>query len=195
MISGVVDFISVESHMLVEAEIWTVARTDKGNAVLVRPMGSERAVPIFIGQLEAQSILIGLGNVPMPRPLTHDLMISVFEKAGLTMEKVEITDLKQQTFYAQIILKQGLKRLSLDARPSDALGMAARIKCPVLIAESVVEEAGIAVNLISEGESDAEFPSAKEIEKNQLMTQLEKAVEEEDYEEAARLRDRIKGLS
>ena len=195
MISGVVDFISVESHMLVEAEIWTVARTDKGNAVLVRPMGSERAVPIFIGQLEAQSILIGLGNVPMPRPLTHDLMISVFEKAGLTMEKVEITDLKQQTFYAQIILKQGLKRLSIDARPSDALGMAARIKCPVLIAESVVEEAGIAVNLISEGESDAEFPSAKEIEKNQLMTQLEKAVEEEDYEEAARLRDRIKGLS
>lgn len=181
--------------MLVEAEIWTVARTDKGNAVLVRPMGSERAVPIFIGQLEAQSILIGLGNVPMPRPLTHDLMISVFEKAGLTMEKVEITDLKQQTFYAQIILKQGLKRLSIDARPSDALGMAARIKCPVLIAESVVEEAGIAVNLISEGESDAEFPSAKEIEKNQLMTQLEKAVEEEDYEEAARLRDRIKGLS
>ena len=61
--------------MLVEAEIWTIARTDQGNAVLVRPIGSESAVPIFIGQLEAQSILIGLGNVPMPRPLTHDLFL------------------------------------------------------------------------------------------------------------------------
>ena len=64
--------------MLVEAEIWTIARTDQGNAVLVRPIGSESAVPIFIGQLEAQSILIGLGNVPMPRPLTHDLFITLF---------------------------------------------------------------------------------------------------------------------
>lgn len=180
--------------MLVEAEIWTVARTDKGNAVLVRPVGSERAVPIFIGQLEAQSILIGLGSVPMPRPLTHDLLIAVLEKANLSIEKVEITDLKQQTFYAQIVLKQGMKRLTVDSRPSDALGLAARVKCPVLISEAVVEEAGIAVNLISEGESEAELPSTQEIEKNQLLTQLEKAVEDEDYEEAARLRDRIRGL-
>jgi bifunctional DNase/RNase len=70
----------MKNIMLVEAEIWTVVRTDKGNAVLVKPIGSERAVPIFIGQLEAQSILIGLGSVPMPRPLSHDLFISVLEK-------------------------------------------------------------------------------------------------------------------
>ena len=64
--------------MLIEAEIWTVARTDQGNAVLVRPIGSDYAVPIFIGQLEAQSIIIGIGNVPMPRPLTHDLFLNVY---------------------------------------------------------------------------------------------------------------------
>jgi bifunctional DNase/RNase len=64
--------------MLVEAEIWTIARTEQGNAVLIRPIGSESAVPIFMGQLEAQSILIGLGSVPMPRPLTHDLFIKIF---------------------------------------------------------------------------------------------------------------------
>ena len=188
----------------VEAEIWTVARTDKGTAVLVKPLGSERAVPIFIGQLEAQSILIGLGNVPMPRPLTHDLVIQMLEKLGVTVERVEITDLRDGTFYGRILMKQGIKKLSIDSRPSDALGLAARLHCPVFIAESVVEEAGIAVNMIQteddqtispfsddEDESDTEPDN----EKDRLLTELQQAVEAENYEEAARLRDRINELS
>ncbi len=188
----------------VEAEIWTVARTDKGNAVLVKPLGSERAVPIFIGQLEAQSILIGLGNVPMPRPLTHDLVIQMLEKLGVTVERVEITDLRDGTFYGRILMKQGIKKISIDSRPSDALGVAARLHCPVFIAESVVEEAGIAVNMIQteddqtispfsddEDESDTEPDN----EKDRLLTELQQAVEAENYEEAARLRDRINELS
>jgi len=195
--------------MLVEAEIWTVARTDKGNAVLVKPLGSERAVPIFIGQLEAQSILIGLGNVPMPRPLTHDLFISVMEKVNVTVERVEITDLKDGTFYARILLKQGMKKLSIDSRPSDALGIAARLRCPLFIAETVVDEAGVAINLITEeepemqlegeGEAEAEGegesePEEMSDEKAILEEQLQKAIEEENYEEAARIRDRMNEL-
>jgi len=191
--------------MLVEAEIWTVARTDKGNAVLVKPLGSERAVPIFIGQLEAQSILIGLGNVPMPRPLTHDLFISVMEKVNVTVERVEITDLKDGTFYARILLKQGMKKLSIDSRPSDALGIAARLRCPLFIAETVVDEAGVAINLITEeepemqleGEAESEGESEPEEmtdEKAILEEQLQKAIEEENYEEAARIRDRMNEL-
>ncbi|MCA1754625.1 MAG: bifunctional nuclease family protein [Spirochaeta sp.] len=185
-----------------EAEIWTVARTDKGNAVLVKPLGSEQAVPIFIGQLEAQSILIGLGNVPMPRPLTHDLVIQMLEKFGVTMERVEITDLRDGTFYGRILMKQGIKKISIDSRPSDALGLAARLHCPVFIAESVVEEAGIAVNMIQTeddqtvspfGESEDEIES--DTEKERLLTELQQAVEAENYEEAARLRDKINELS
>ena len=80
--------------MLVEAEIWTVARTDQGNAVLVRPLGAELAVPIFIGQLETQSILIGMGNVPMPRPLTHDLFLSLLKELEVELDRIEITSLK-----------------------------------------------------------------------------------------------------
>jgi len=184
----------------VEAEIWTVARTDKGNAVLVKPLGSERAVPIFIGQLEAQSILIGLGNVPMPRPLTHDLVIQMLEKLGVTVERVEITDLRDGTFYGRILMKQGIKKISIDSRPSDALGVAARLHCPVFIAESVVEEAGIAVNMIQTeddqtispfSESDDEADDEADDEKDRLLTELQQAVEAENYEEAARLRDRI----
>lgn len=181
--------------MLIEAEIWTVARTDKGNAVLVKPIGSERAVPIFIGQLEAQSILIGLGNVPMPRPLSHDLFIAVLEKLNVTLDRVDITELRDGTFYARIVLKQGLKKIVIDSRPSDALGITARVHCPLYIAESIVEEAGIAINLITdeEGGSD-EVPDQEELELDRLEDELKKAVDEENYEEAARLRDRIKEL-
>ncbi len=181
----------MKNIMLVEAEIWTVARTDKGNAVLVKPIGSERAVPIFIGQLEAQSILIGLGNVPMPRPLSHDLFITMMEKLNATIERVDITELRDGTFYARIVLKQGLKKIVIDSRPSDALGITARIHSPLYIAEAIVEEAGIAINLITEQDPSVEMPDPAEIEKNRLEEELQKAVDDENYEEAARLRDKI----
>lgn len=188
----------MKSIMLVEAEIWTVARTDKGNAVLVKPVGSDRAVPIFIGQLEAQSILFGLASVPVPRPMTHDLFISVLEKSNISVERVEITDLKDRTFYSRLILKQGLKRIVVDSRPSDSLGIATRVHCPVFIAESIIDEAGVAVNLISEDEvqlqqEDAPAPKV-ESEKSRLERELQQAVDDENYEEAARLRDRLKDL-
>jgi bifunctional DNase/RNase len=181
----------MKNIMLVEAEIWTVARTDKGNAVLVKPIGSERAVPIFIGQLEAQSILIGLGNVPMPRPLSHDLFITMMEKLNATIERVDITELRDGTFYARIVLKQGLKKIVIDSRPSDALGITARIHCPLYIAEAIVEEAGIAINLITEEEPAGDMPDHTEIEKTRLEEELQRAVDEENYEEAARIRDKI----
>ena len=184
----------MKNIMLVEAEIWTVARTDKGNAVLVKPIGSERAVPIFIGQLEAQSILIGLGNVPMPRPLSHDLFITMMEKLNATIERVDITELRDGTFYARIVLKQGLKKIVIDSRPSDALGITARVHSPLYIAEAIVEEAGIPINLITEQEPSIDMPDPAEIEKNRLEEELQKAVEDENYEEAARLRDKINQL-
>src|SRR5512137_854689 len=68
-----------EHEMLVPAEVWTVAKAEQGNAVLVRPLGLDVAVPIFIAPLEAQSIMIGLGSVKMPRPLTHDLFLTTLE--------------------------------------------------------------------------------------------------------------------
>lgn len=185
----------MKNIMLVEAEIWTVARTDKGNAVLVKPIGSERAVPIFIGQLEAQSILIGLGNVPMPRPLSHDLFVTMMEKLNATIDRVDITELKDGTFYARIVLKQGLKKIVVDSRPSDALGITARIHCPLYIAESIVEEAGIAINLITEEDPKVDVPDPSQIERDRLEQELQKAVDDENYEEAARIRDKINELT
>ena len=132
--------------MLVPAEVWTVAKAEhEGNAVLVRPLGLEVAVPIFIAPLEAQSILIGLGNVKMPRPLTHDLFLSVLESLEASINRVEIISLKEGTFYAKLVLDASGSEIAIDARPSDCLALAVRVKCPIYIDESVVDEAGISV--------------------------------------------------
>ncbi len=180
--------------MLVEAEVWTVARTDQGNAVLVRPKEMKVAVPIFIAQLETQSILIGLGKVPMPRPLTHDLLISILQHLGVILERVEITDLKDGTFYAQLAIVFNGREQNIDARPSDAIALAVRIKCPIYIAESVIDEASIPIELINENPAAQESASL-DVEIEKLQAELAKAVEEENYEEAARLRDRINEIT
>ncbi len=185
--------------MLVEAEIWTVARTDQGNAVLVRPLGAEVAVPIFIGQLETQSILIGMGNVPMPRPLTHDLFVSLMKELHAELERIEITALKEGTFFAKLIMMQDEKKLVIDTRPSDAMGIAVRKKCPIFIADAVVDEAGIPLSSITEqsekaGAEEVSPEEAYSSEKTRLEAELEKAVSEENYEEAAKIRDKLKEL-
>lgn len=202
----------------VKAEIWTIAKTDQGNAVLVRPIGSEIAVPIFIGQLETQSILIGFGDVPVPRPLTHDLMISLMHSLNVGLSRMEINDLKDGTYFARLILEhKGLptsSEFTLDARPSDALALAVREKCPVYIAEQVVDTAGVSVNLIIEAsvdkldalsetdqqndlinDKDDEIEKVnKELRRKELMRELERAVDAEEYETAAHIRDLLANM-
>ncbi|MBA7714891.1 hypothetical protein ES703_123923 [subsurface metagenome] len=177
--------------MLVPAEVWTVAKAEQGSAVLIKPVGSEVAVPIFIGPLEAQAILIGLANHPMPRPLSHDLFLTALQRLVVKIIRIEITELKEGTFYGRLILNQSGKDITLDARPSDCIAIAVRAKCPIFIDEGVVDDAGIPISAAEEKEvkkSDAEAQISH------LQKQLEKAVEVENYEEAAQLRDRIKEL-
>lgn len=180
--------------MFVEAEIWTIAHTDQGNAVLIKPIGAEIVVPIFIGQLEAQSILTGLGNVPMPRPLTHDLFLSILKKAEMELIKIEITELKEGTFYAQMIINKKGKKIIFDARPSDSIAIAVRKKCPIFIAEAVIDEAGITATSLSK-DNPTPIPNPKEREIASLEEKLKKAVEIENYEEAALIRDRLQKLN
>jgi bifunctional DNase/RNase len=178
--------------MLVPAEVWTVARAEEGNAVLIRPVGSDTAVPIIIGQPEAQSIMIGMANHTMPRPMTHDLLLSVIKHLNATVSRVEITELKEGTFYARLVLNLSGKDVSIDSRSSDCIALAVRIKCPIYIDEHVVDEAGVSVNIIT-GSAEA-YKSDKEDELKNLKELLDKAVEEENYEEAAKIRDKIEDL-
>lgn len=187
-------------NTLVKAEIWTVARTEQGNAVLVRPIGADVAVPIFIGQLETQSILIGFGGVPMPRPLTHDLILSLLKHFGAELLRIEIHELKDGTFYSRLILSKSGEEIIVDSRPSDAIALAVRRKCPVYIAETVVDSAGISIELIvdteaaSTGISAGGAPKVAGDERATLLAELEKAVAAEEYEHAAAIRDMLKAL-
>lgn len=189
-------------NTFVKAEVWTVARTEQGNAVLVRPVGADVAVPIFIGQMETQSILIGLGKVDMPRPLTHDLMVEFLGVFDTSLARIEINDLRDGTFYARLVLDKSGAETFLDSRPSDAIALAVRTHCPVYISESVVDAAGIAVNLVveaavdaSEGDENEEDPASDDASPRlQLERQLAEAVEREDYESAAKIRDMLKGM-
>ena len=101
-------------------------------------------LPIWIGMAEATSIGSAIKNLKTGRPLTHDLMQDIFFKVGLELRRVIVNDLKDATYFAEIILSMGDEAFVLDARPSDAIALAVRSECPVFVHERVIEKAQIA---------------------------------------------------
>lgn len=188
---------------MLRAEIWTIVRTGQGNAVLLRPLGSEISVPVFIGQLEVQSILIGSGDIATKRPLTHDLFLGLAYQIGMALIRVEVHDLKDNTFHARVILAgrefSDKKPLALDARPSDAFALAVRRKCPIYISRKVVEQAGVPVDTLMENSSQDQSAetAVREVffdaagKRRGLEARLEEAVAAEEYEKAAEIRDML----
>ncbi len=112
--------------------------------VLLREMDTARYLPIWVGPYEAESITVALQELEMSRPLTHDLLKNVFETLGARLLRVEIVALKSDIFYGAIVLEVGETALTIDSRPSDAIALAVRAHIPILVAEEVMQEAGIA---------------------------------------------------
>ena len=189
---------------MLPVEIWTIIQTEEGNAVLLRPLEKSLILPVFVGQIEVQSILIGKDNLIMPRPLTHDLFIKLIDSENLILDRVEIHDLKDNVFYARLIItgeKYTEKPLILDSRPSDALGLAARKKCPIMVSAEIIKKTGIPLDIFidiftSRDESDTAGRKSSMLDdkKTSLMKQLNSAVEKEEYEKAAELRDMLKEI-
>jgi uncharacterized protein len=111
--------------------------------VVLKETDSTRFLPIWIGPFEADAITIELQNVEVARPLTHDLLKATIEQLGAEILEVSITDLRNDTFYAEIALRLDGRRLAVDARPSDAIALAVRARVPVNVADEVMEQAGI----------------------------------------------------
>ena len=174
-------------------DIWSIMKTSHGNAILFKPRDQEIAVPIFIGTPELQSILIGKEGATLSRPHTHDLFINMLSKVNLFVKKIEVFEIKDDVFYSRLVLTGGEytkeNPLTLDSRPSDALAIAARNKCPIYMSSSVIEQAGVPISYFLneiEEETDNKYSSLRE--------QLEQAVAEEEYEQAAEIRDLLKML-
>lgn len=173
-------------------------------ALILNEVKGNRRLPIIIGTFEAQAIALELEHIKPPRPMTHDLLKNVIQSFESKLEQVYINDLSEGTFYAQIIYDRNGDQFEQDARPSDAIALAIRFDSPIFVAESVLEEAGIASesgdeeldsDIYQEPTDEAAEEAQGDMSKiDELKQDLEKAIEKEEYEKAAKLRDQIKKL-
>ena len=128
--------------MLVEMQIKGLMLDPITNVpiVILRDADGQRVLPIFVGPAEANAIALQIENLAPPRPMTHDLLRDVVGALGVTVSRVIISDLKASTYYAYLELKQGSDVILVDARPSDALALAARTRAPIFVRQSVLEQ-------------------------------------------------------
>lgn len=175
-------------------------------ALILREVEGTRRLPIIIGQAEAQSIALEMEGIKPPRPLTHDLMKNIISAFGSELTEVTIDDLRDGTFYAKLSIDNQL----IDSRPSDAIALAVRYGAQIFVSAGVMDEASFVPDE-EEEEGQAKDGSAPKPAKNvaqppkesaggkmskleQLNQQLKQAIEKEDYEKAAALRDEIRKL-
>lgn len=168
-------------------------------ALVLGEVGGNRRLPIIIGAFEAQAIALELEKIQPPRPMTHDLLRSLFDALDAEVTDVVIDDLREGTFFAKIRYVADEEEATLDARPSDAVALAVRTDAPLFVSATVLDEAGIPADDDEVGEhveSDTE-PDLESAVSSAMSTlerkesQLEKAIADEDYEKAAQLRDDI----
>jgi hypothetical protein len=124
--------------------------------IILREMDSERFLPIWIGPFEADAITLSLQELEVTRPLTHDLLRNVLKVLGAEVLRVNITELRDDVFYARIVISLDGQELEIDSRPSDALALAVRTHVPIFVSETVMDEAA------SEPEADVETEEVAE---------------------------------
>ena len=116
---------------------------NSGGVVVLLRAENGKLLPIWIGALEGQNIAIALAGEKPPRPLTPDLLLSVLEMLGAKLSRVEITELKENTFYARLVVEHKGIEYEIDARPSDAIALALRAEAPIYVDEKLIEEAAV----------------------------------------------------
>jgi bifunctional DNase/RNase len=109
--------------------------------VVLKDVGSDAVMPIWVGIFEANAIAIEIEKVSAPRPMTHDLARNLMRHLNAELERIVITEIKDDTFYAVLWLRQGTEPIAIDARPSDAIALALRADCPIFVAEHVMQSA------------------------------------------------------
>lgn len=176
-------------------------------ALVLGETDGNRRLPIIIGMFEAQAIAIEIEKIVPNRPMTHDLFKSFANSFHFTVEEIVISDLKEGVFFAKIICSDGLKRSEIDARPSDAIAIGLRFDSPIFTYENILAEAGIVLTDESEEEQEVKPESKQKVKKEaptakkgddfknfsveRLNELLKEAIDKEDYERAAKIRDEL----
>lgn len=186
-----------------------------GFALLLKEIDGERRLPIIIGHFEAQAIAFEIEGLKPPRPLTHELLKNIIEALNFRIESVVINELRDSTFFAKIIFDSE-EIDEIDARPSDAIAMSLKFNAPIFVAKEVMDEIGFVPKINEDedlndlegmdfNEDDEKDENKAEIEDmldnlgkeeqlRRLNSALESAVNNEEFEKAAEIRDQIKNL-
>ncbi|MDY7039570.1 MAG: bifunctional nuclease family protein [Chloroflexota bacterium] len=128
-----------------------VSLLSQHRVVILKDVGAERYLPIWIGPFEADAITIQLQGIEVARPQTHDLLKSVIDVMGAQVRHILVNDLRNDTFYARIVVNSNGRQLEIDSRPSDAIALAVRVAAPIFVEESVMDRAAVTPE---EGEQD-----------------------------------------
>jgi bifunctional DNase/RNase len=142
-----------------------VSLVTQHRVVILKEVDGERHLPIWIGSYEAEAIAMELQGVSASRPLPYDLMRTIIDDMGGAVERIAVTDLSDDVFYARIVLRQNGREVEIDSRPSDAIALAVRSRVPILVDDSVMEKAGVMLSTDDEdGEGDA-IPAQPDLER------------------------------
>ena len=169
----------------------TYYHPNRSYAVILKELDGDRRLPVLIGAFEAQSIAMAMEYMETPRPLTHDLITNLINGIDASLCAVKIIKLKEGIFYSVLdIQSKKLGHREIDSRPSDALAIALRMHSPILVSNEIMKEA---ITL----QKDLQYIE-EEIEQEPMIEtleeQLQKAIDKEEYEVAARIRDKIKNI-
>jgi len=167
--------VDLEACWMVEVEIDSirVSLMSQQRIVILKERNSERFLPIWIGPYEAEAITLSLQEVEVTRPLTHDLLRNILHELGAEIIQVNITALRDDVFYALIIVTINGREMSIDSRPSDAIALAVRAHVPVFIAEDVMDEAASIPEENIEGEPDERLDVFKDFVETLNLDDLE----------------------
>ena len=182
----------------------TYSESSTGAYVLILgDKNSQRRLPIVIGSAEAESIAVGIDHQRKGRPLTHDLFLRFAKEFGIEIMEVVINRFRDGVYYAMLVCKQGDDLTMIDARPSDAIAIAVRAGCEIYAYETVMDEAGIIMDDMEKPAVDDndDEPINKGVDKSnldlltieELEELLQEAIDNEDYQKAAEIRDVING--
>lgn len=143
-----------------------VSLVTQHRVVILKEVNGERHLPIWIGSYEAEAIAMELQGVTASRPLPYDLMRTIIDDMGGAVERIAVTDLSDDVFYARIVLRQNGREVEVDSRPSDAIALAVRARVPIMVDDSVMDKAGVMLSSDddSEGEDGVSQPDLERAE-------------------------------
>lgn len=159
-----------------------VSLVTQNRVVILKEVDGDRHLPIWIGAYEAEAIAMELQGIPATRPLPYDLMRSLLTEMDASIERILISDLNDQIFFARIVLDQGGRSIELDSRPSDAIALAVRTGARILVADSIMEQVGVAMD----GSDGDEIDIAQRIEDSEPGERSPASDEQREAQTSAR---------